>query len=191
MCGLRFRVGTVRPVVHPQRAIHQFVPASAEDSLTSVKIRTTCCSEVFLDSSSGEPMLSDARQAWLDAQQAGWGDPARLHRPGRLAAQALDQAREVVAAAVGARPDEVVFTASAAHSNQAASRRASRWAGAASAPRSSRRPSITRRYWQRQPQPGLMQRWKSIMKAMSTWTGGPLQMGDGRYGRRMHPGSQP
>jgi cysteine desulfurase len=65
-------------------------------------------------------MLPDARQAWLDAQQAGWGDPARLHRPGRLAAQALDQAREVVAAAVGARPDEVVFTASAAHSNHAA-----------------------------------------------------------------------
>ena len=65
-------------------------------------------------------MLEPARQAWLEAQQAGWGDPVRLHRPGRLAAQALDQAREVVAAAVGARPDEVVFTASAAHSNHAA-----------------------------------------------------------------------
>jgi cysteine desulfurase len=77
-------------------------------------------SEVFLDSSSGEPMLPAARQAWLDAQQAGWGDPLRLHRPGRLAAQALDQAREVVAAAVGARPDEVIFTASLAHANQAA-----------------------------------------------------------------------
>jgi cysteine desulfurase len=76
--------------------------------------------EVFLDSSSGEPMLSAARQAWLVAQEAGWGDPARLHRSGRLAAQALDQAREVVAVAVGARPDEVIFTASAAHSQHAA-----------------------------------------------------------------------
>jgi cysteine desulfurase len=76
--------------------------------------------KVFLDSSSGEPMLPAARQAWLAAQQAGWGDPVRLHRPGRLAAQALDQARAAVAAAVGARPDEVIFTASAAHSNQAA-----------------------------------------------------------------------
>jgi cysteine desulfurase len=65
-------------------------------------------------------MLPAARQAWLDAQEAGWGDPARLHRPGRLAAQALDQARDVVAAAVGARPDEVIFTASAAHSQHAA-----------------------------------------------------------------------
>jgi cysteine desulfurase len=77
-------------------------------------------SEVFLDSSSGEPMLPTARQAWLEAQQAGWGDPARLHRPGRLAAQALDQSRDAVAAAVGARPDEVLFTASAAHANHAA-----------------------------------------------------------------------
>jgi cysteine desulfurase len=73
-----------------------------------------------LDSSSGEPMLADARQTWLDAQQAGWGDPVRLHRPGRLAAQAMDQAREVVAAAVGARPDEVIFTASGVHASQAA-----------------------------------------------------------------------
>ena len=77
-------------------------------------------SQVFLDSSSGEPMLADARRAWLDAQQAGWGDPVRLHRPGRLAAQAMDQAREVIAAAVGARPDEVIFTASGVHASQAA-----------------------------------------------------------------------
>jgi cysteine desulfurase len=65
-------------------------------------------------------MLAEARQAWLAAQQAGWGDPVRLHRPGRLAAQALDQARDVVAAAVGARPDEVIFTASGVHASQAA-----------------------------------------------------------------------
>ena len=65
-------------------------------------------------------MLANARQAWLDGQQAGWGDPVRLHRPGRLAAQALDQAREVIAAAVGARPDEVIFTASGVHASQAA-----------------------------------------------------------------------
>jgi cysteine desulfurase len=65
-------------------------------------------------------MLADARRAWLDAQQAGWGDPARLHRPGRLAAQAMDQAREVIAGGVGARPDEVIFTASGVHASQAA-----------------------------------------------------------------------
>jgi cysteine desulfurase len=57
-------------------------------------------------------MLPDARQAWLSASESGWGDPARSHRPGRLAARALTRAREVVAAAVGARPDEVTFTTS-------------------------------------------------------------------------------
>ena len=46
--------------------------------------------------------------------------PLRLHRSGRLAAQALDRAREVVAAAVGARPDEVVFTGSYAQASHAA-----------------------------------------------------------------------
>jgi cysteine desulfurase len=77
-------------------------------------------SEVFLDSSSGEPMLPDAQQAWASAQRAGWGDPLRLHRSGRRAAQALDQAREVVAGSVGARPDEVVFTGSYAQASYAA-----------------------------------------------------------------------
>jgi cysteine desulfurase len=70
---------------------------------------------VFLDSSSAEPLLPDARRAWLEAQDAGWGDPLRLHRPGRLAAQALDRAREVVGEEVDARPDEVVFVSSGVH----------------------------------------------------------------------------
>ena len=65
-------------------------------------------------------MLPDARRAWLDAQDAGWGDPLRLHRPGRLASQALDRAREVVAETVGARAEEVVFTSSGVHAATAA-----------------------------------------------------------------------
>jgi cysteine desulfurase len=75
---------------------------------------------VFLDASSAEPLLPEAREAWLAAQDAGWGDPLRLHRAGRRATQALDRTRAVVADAVGARPDEVVFTGSGAHSAQAA-----------------------------------------------------------------------
>ncbi|MGI3782433.1 MAG: cysteine desulfurase family protein [Janthinobacterium lividum] len=75
---------------------------------------------VFLDCSSGEPLLPEAREAWILAASSGWGDPQRLHRPGRLAAQALDSARERVAAHVGARPDEVVFTGPLAPVAQAA-----------------------------------------------------------------------
>ena len=76
--------------------------------------------EVFLDSSSGEPMLPDAQQAWASGQRAGWGDPLRLHRFGRRAAQALDRAREGISAALGARPDEVVFTGSYAQASYTA-----------------------------------------------------------------------
>jgi len=75
---------------------------------------------VFLDCSSGEPLLPEAREAWLLAASSGWGDPRRLHRPGRLAAQALDVARARVAAHVGARPDEVVLTGPLAPTVQAA-----------------------------------------------------------------------
>ena len=65
-------------------------------------------------------MLPEARDAWLSATSSGWGDPQRLHRPGRLAAQALDSARSRVAAHVGARPDEVTFTGPLAPTAQAA-----------------------------------------------------------------------
>ena len=75
---------------------------------------------VFLDCSSGEPLLPEAREAWLLAASSGWGDPRRLHRPGRLAAQALDTARTRLAAHVGARPDEVVLTGPLAPTAQAA-----------------------------------------------------------------------
>ncbi|SER00196.1 cysteine desulfurase family protein [Microlunatus flavus] len=76
--------------------------------------------QVFLDSSSGEPVLPDALAAWQVAASSGWGDPLRLHRAGRLAAQALDSVRERVAAHVGARPDEVVVTGPLAPTAQAA-----------------------------------------------------------------------
>jgi cysteine desulfurase len=75
---------------------------------------------IFLDSSSGEPVLPEARSAWDLATSSGWGDPLRLHRPGRLAAQALDSARTRVAAHLGARPDEVVFSGPLAATAQAA-----------------------------------------------------------------------
>jgi len=75
---------------------------------------------VFLDASSGEPLLPLAREAWVAASHSGWGDPLRLHHRGRQAAAALDRAREVVAEAVAARPDEVVFPGSGAAAAAAA-----------------------------------------------------------------------
>lgn len=48
----------------------------------------------------------------MAAVDQGWSDPRRLHHEGRRARLLLDNAREVVAEALGARPEEVTFTTS-------------------------------------------------------------------------------
>ncbi|MFJ5924073.1 cysteine desulfurase/sulfurtransferase TusA family protein [Kitasatospora sp. NPDC092948] len=66
----------------------------------------------YFDAASTAPPHPVARQALLAALDEGWADPARLHRSGRQARMLLDAARETVAEALGARADEIVFTAS-------------------------------------------------------------------------------
>jgi cysteine desulfurase len=64
---------------------------------------------VHLDAASAEPMHPKARETLLAALDSGWSDPAALHAAGRRARLLLDNAREVVAALLAARPDEVTF----------------------------------------------------------------------------------
>jgi cysteine desulfurase len=66
----------------------------------------------YLDAASTEPLHPAAREVLLAALDEGWADPARLYREARRARLLLDNAREVVGAALGARADEVVFTGS-------------------------------------------------------------------------------
>jgi cysteine desulfurase len=74
----------------------------------------------FLDAASGAPLHPVARQALLAALDDGWADPARLYGAGRRARLLLDAARESVAANLGARPDEVSFTANGTQALHAA-----------------------------------------------------------------------
>ncbi|MBB4922909.1 cysteine desulfurase/sulfurtransferase TusA family protein [Kitasatospora kifunensis] len=67
---------------------------------------------LYFDVASTAPLHPVARQALAAALDEGWGDPARLYRSGRQARLLLDAARETVAELIGARPDEVSFTAS-------------------------------------------------------------------------------
>jgi len=62
---------------------------------------------VFLDAGGRAPVLPAAREAFLQALDEGWADPRRLHSEGRRARLLLDGAREAIAAAVGARAEEV------------------------------------------------------------------------------------
>ena len=65
--------------------------------------------DVYLDAASATPLRPEARTAILAALDL-FGDPLMIHAPGRAARGMLDDARAGVARAIGAQPDEVVFT---------------------------------------------------------------------------------
>jgi cysteine desulfurase len=65
--------------------------------------------DLYLDAASATPLLPEARAAVVAALDV-YGDPLHIHGPGRKARALLDDAREVVAGAIGAQPDEIVFT---------------------------------------------------------------------------------
>ena len=66
----------------------------------------------YLDAAAGLRLSPAAREALLAALDDGWADPSRLYAAARRARLLLDGAREAVAGVLGARPDEVSFTAS-------------------------------------------------------------------------------
>ena len=66
---------------------------------------------VYLDHAASTPMRPEAIAAMLPFLDPQYANPNGSHRFARQARAALDDAREVVAAAVGCRPTEVVFTA--------------------------------------------------------------------------------
>ena len=66
---------------------------------------------VYLDHAASTPMRPEAIAAMLPFLDQQYANPNGSHRFARQARAALDDAREVVAAAVGCRPTEVVFTA--------------------------------------------------------------------------------
>ena len=65
--------------------------------------------DLYLDSASATPLLPSAREAVVATLDA-FGDPLNIHGPGRHARQLIEDARAVVARAIGAQPDEIVFT---------------------------------------------------------------------------------
>ncbi|MFP3941908.1 MAG: aminotransferase class V-fold PLP-dependent enzyme, partial [Thermoanaerobaculia bacterium] len=72
---------------------------------------------VYLDHNATTPLDPRVREAmlpWLDER---FGNPSSLHRRGREARDAVDEARARVAGLLGARPSEIVFTASGTEAN--------------------------------------------------------------------------
>src|SRR6185369_8001169 len=73
----------------------------------------------YLDHAATTPMLPEAVEAYVTA--AGQvGNASSLHAPGRQARRQVEEARERVAASLGARPSEVIFTGGGTESDNVA-----------------------------------------------------------------------
>ncbi len=64
---------------------------------------------VYLDHAATTPMLPDAIAAMTE-ELARLGNPSSLHNAGRRARRVVEESREQIAEAFGARPSEVIFT---------------------------------------------------------------------------------
>ncbi len=74
---------------------------------------------VYLDNNATTPLHPKAREAMLPWLGERHGNPSSIHRFGQEAKNAVEEAREKVAALIGGRPPEVVFTASGTEGNNA------------------------------------------------------------------------
>lgn len=74
---------------------------------------------VYLDHNATTPLDPRVREAMLPWLGERHGNPSSLHAFGQGARNAVEEAREKVAALLGARPAEIVFTASGTEANNA------------------------------------------------------------------------
>src|SRR5262245_51535231 len=87
---------------------------------------------VYLDHAASAPLAPEAEAAMLAALRTFQGNPSSPHAEGRAAKDALEDARSRVAAALGCRPREVLFTAGATEAANLAVAGAARARAAAS-----------------------------------------------------------
>jgi cysteine desulfurase len=75
---------------------------------------------IYLDHNATTPLLAEVVEAMLPFLRTEHGNPSSGHPWGRRAREAVEEARARVAALVGARPDEIVFTSGGTEANNLA-----------------------------------------------------------------------
>ncbi len=86
---------------------------------------------IYMDHSATTPVRPEVRDAMLPFLGEKFGNASSVHSAGREARQAVESARATVAAAVGAAPEEIVFTSGGTESDNFAIKGAARAAGRA------------------------------------------------------------
>lgn len=66
---------------------------------------------IYLDHNATTPPLPEAIAAITRVASTAWGNASSLHGPGRAAKVEIENAREELAALIGAQPQEIIFTA--------------------------------------------------------------------------------
>jgi cysteine desulfurase len=75
---------------------------------------------IYLDHAATTPLDPQALDAMLPYLREQYGNPSSIHRAGRAALDAVDSARETVAATIGATPKEIIFAGSGSEANNLA-----------------------------------------------------------------------
>jgi cysteine desulfurase len=87
--------------------------------------------QVYVDHSATTPVREDVLEAMLPYLKEQYGNPSSIHAQGRSVRRAIEEAREKTALAIGAKPEEVFFTAGGTESNNLTLRGAAKIRGSA------------------------------------------------------------
>ncbi len=80
----------------------------------------TAARPIYFDYNATTPLDAGVREVMLACLDDAWGNPSSVHALGRRARALLDDARERMAALLGCKPGEIVFTGSGTEANNLA-----------------------------------------------------------------------
>ena len=101
--------------------------------------------QVYADNAATTRMSDRAVQAMLPLLQENFGNPSSLHSVGQRAKEALENARDSIAADLGVSPKEIYFTSGGSEADNQAIRSAAAMGGVRARPRSFLPPLSTTR----------------------------------------------
>ncbi|MBR2823404.1 MAG: IscS subfamily cysteine desulfurase [Clostridia bacterium] len=79
---------------------------------------------IYADNAATTRMSKTAKKALTEMMDGVWGNPSSLYVHGQKAREALEEAREKIAAAIGAEPREIIFTSGGSEADNQAIRSA-------------------------------------------------------------------